>query len=94
MPYTGSTHEIYIILLSIAYGLKSREMKVKFLSRLYDHVFVTYTFLIFNEDTMSVWVDIISAFTFSSHIVKQVRGYCSHCISYPPTDFRQSGSQW
>jgi hypothetical protein len=48
----------------------------------------------FNEGTVSGPANIISVFSFSPHVVKQVDGICSHCISYPPSKFRQNGSQW
>jgi hypothetical protein len=64
------------------------------LSRLYDQVFVTHILRIFKEGTMTGLADIISAFKFSPHVVKQVEGNCSHCITYPPSKFRPSGSQW
>jgi hypothetical protein len=47
----------------------------------------------FNEGTVSVPAD-ISVFNFSPHVVKQVEGNYNYCISYPPSKFRQSGSQF
>jgi hypothetical protein len=59
---------------------------------LYDQVFVT-CILKFNTGTMRGPAD-ISVFSFSPHIVKQVEGNCSHCISYTLSKFWQSSSQW
>jgi hypothetical protein len=47
----------------------------------------------FNDGTVGGSAD-ISVFNFSPRVVKQVEGNCSYCISYPPSKFRQSGSQW
>jgi hypothetical protein len=48
----------------------------------------------FNEGTVSGPADIIPVFNFSPRVVKEVEGNCSHIISYPPSKFQQSGSQW
>jgi hypothetical protein len=61
------------------------------MSRLYDRGFVTYILQMINEGTVSGPAD-ISVFSFSPHAAKQVKGNCSHCISYPPNKFRKSGS--
>jgi hypothetical protein len=44
----------------------------------------------FNEGTVIGPADIISVYNFSPHVVMQVEDNCSHCISYPPSKFRQS----
>jgi hypothetical protein len=64
------------------------------LSRLYDQVFVTYILQVFNEGTVSGPADNISVLNFGPHVIKQVEGNYSHCISCPPSKFRQSGNQW
>jgi hypothetical protein len=64
------------------------------LSRLHDQVFVTYILHVFSEGNVSgPAADILSIFTFSPHVLKQVEGKCSHCSFYAPSKFQQSGSQ-
>jgi hypothetical protein len=55
---------------------------------------VLYILQMFSEHTVSGPADIMSVFSFGSHVVEQVGGNCNHCISCPPSKFRQSGSQW
>jgi hypothetical protein len=57
------------------------------LRRLYDQDFVTYISQMLNESL----TDITSVFKFSPYFVKQVKGNCNHCSSYPPSKFWQSG---
>jgi hypothetical protein len=63
------------------------------MSGLYDQLFVIYILQMFNEGTVSGPAD-ISVLNFSPHVVKQVEGNWSHCISHPPSKFRQCVSQW
>jgi hypothetical protein len=55
---------------------------------------VTYILQMFNEGTVSGPADIISVLNFSPHVAKQIEGNCSHCMSCPPSKFRQNDSQW
>jgi hypothetical protein len=69
-------------------------MTTKRMSRLCDRVFVTYILQTFNEGIVSGLADIISVFNLSLNFVKEVKGKCGHWISYPPSKFKKSGSQW
>jgi hypothetical protein len=78
--------------------MNKNEQELKLNASEYGQVCMTYILQMFNESTACSPADIIyhmiSYHIFSSHVVEQVDDDCSHCISYRPIKFRQSGSQW